>query len=76
MQENEVTFNVFKAMKYPTNDDECFQVDIIDKLKVEKFKEEYSELPLKAFIVHSDTTTEANNKRRECVSYLKSTTSS
>ena len=68
VQDDEGMFNVFKAMKYPTNNDECFQLDIIDKLKVEKFNKEHPELPPEACIAHLDTTTEENNKRRECVS--------
>jgi len=47
MQDDEVTFNVFIVMKYPTSNEECFQVDIINKLMVVKF-EEHTNLPLEA----------------------------
>ena len=30
MQEEEVGFNVFKAMKYPTTRDSCFRLDLIE----------------------------------------------
>jgi len=29
VQDEEVTFNVFEAMKYPSNYDECHYIDII-----------------------------------------------
>ena len=31
VQDEEVTFNILKAMKYPTDNDECYQVDIVDE---------------------------------------------
>jgi len=65
-KDEEVTFNVFKAMKNPTDNDECYQVDIVDKQTVEKFEEKHK-LPLEACIIHSDSTTEANIARREWV---------
>jgi len=53
-------------MKNPTDNDECYQIDIVDKLTVEKFEEKHK-LPLEACIIHSDSTTEANIARREWV---------
>ena len=41
-------------MKYPTNNDEYYQIDIVDKLTIEKFKEENPKLPLEACIIHSN----------------------
>jgi len=38
VQDDEVTSNVFKAMKYPTNNDKWFHVDIIDKLMLKSSK--------------------------------------
>ena len=40
MQDEEVTFNVFEAMKYPSNYDECHYIDIIDKVTIEVFESE------------------------------------
>ena len=73
VQDDEVTFNVFKAMKYPNDTNMCFQVNIIDKLTVETFKE-HPKLSLESCIIHSDSTTEANKKRRECMNYQEATT--
>jgi len=74
VQDNEATFNIFEVMKYPTDNDECYQVNMVDELTVEKFEEENIKLPLEACINFSDSTTEANFERREYVNYLESTT--
>ena len=52
----------------------CFQVNILDKLMVETFKEEHPKLALEASIIHLDSTTEANIERREYLNYLEVTT--
>ena len=56
VHDDEVTFNVFKAMKFPIDNDECYQVDVVDKLIVEKLEEEHPKLPLEICIIHSDST--------------------
>jgi len=38
MQDDEVTFNVFKAMKYPMDIEDCFRIDAIEKLTRELFQ--------------------------------------
>ena len=58
--QNEVTFNVFKAMKYPSNNDECYYINIVDKVTTKIFVKENPTLPLEACIVHSDTITKEN----------------
>jgi hypothetical protein len=30
VHDQNVTFNVFNAMKFPTDDEECFKVDMVD----------------------------------------------
>ena len=37
--DDEVTFNVFKAMKYPIDNEDCFHIDIMEKLTIETFRE-------------------------------------
>lgn len=32
VHDQEVTFNVFKAMKFPTDEEECFRVDLVNKV--------------------------------------------
>jgi len=74
VQDEEVSFNVFKAMKHPSNNDECYYIDIVDKVTIETFEKEIPILPLEACIIHSATITEENFKRRECANYLEATT--
>ena len=40
VQDEEVSFNVFKAMKYPSNNDECYYIDIVDKVTTETFEKD------------------------------------
>jgi len=74
VQDKEVTFNIFKAMKYPTKNDECYHINIINKLTTEKFAEENPKFPLEACIIHLNTITEENFERRECATYLQAKT--
>ena len=74
VQDEEVTFNVFKVMKYPSNHDECQYIDIIEKVTTEIFENETPALPLEACLIHSATITEDDLERRECASYLEATT--
>ena len=34
VQDQEVTFNIFKAMKFPSdeNEEECFRIDVVDSI--------------------------------------------
>ena len=75
MQDEEVTFNVFKAMEYPSNHDECHYIDIIEKVMTEVFENETPASPLEACLIHSATTTEDDFERREYANYLEATTS-
>ena len=67
-------FNIFEVMKYPANNDECYQFDIVDELTIEKFEEEDPKLPQEACTIHSNSTTMANSARKEHVHYLEATT--
>jgi len=40
VQDEEVSFNDFKAMKYPSNNDECYYIDIVDKVTTETFEKD------------------------------------
>jgi len=74
VQDEEVTFNVFKAIKYPSNNNECYCIDIVDKVTTKIFEKNTPTLPLEACIIHSDIITEENFERRECANYLEATT--
>jgi len=53
VQDEEVSFNTFKVMKYPSNNDECYYIDIEDKVTTETFENETPTLALEACIIHS-----------------------
>lgn len=36
VHDQEVTFNVFKAMKFPTDEEECFWVDSVDRVLIDE----------------------------------------
>ena len=40
-QDQEVTFNVFKAMKFPNDSKDCFRVDTVDGCVDHAFLEDY-----------------------------------
>jgi len=75
VQDKEVMFNVFKAMKYSSNHDECHYIDIIEKMMAEMFENEIPTLSLEACLIHSATITEDDFERRECANYLEATIS-
>ena len=56
VQDEQVTFNVFEAMKYPSEIDTCLQIDTIDKVIIESFRDTMPNDTLEACIVHSGTT--------------------
>ncbi|KAL5565150.1 hypothetical protein UlMin_028314 [Ulmus minor] len=41
VQDEQVTFNVFEAMKFPSNVSSCFEISILDKVVAEKFHESF-----------------------------------
>ena len=53
VQDREVTFNVFKAMKFPKESDEFFMVDILDEYVDNKMSVAYFFNPLENTIVNS-----------------------
>ena len=71
MQDDEITFNIFKIMNYPMDNEDCFFIDIMDKLIMETFREGDPTLLLEACIIHSDTNTKEDHARRECINYLE-----
>ena len=71
--DKEVTFNIFEAMKYPSNHNECHYIDIIEKVTTEVFENEIPILPLEASLIHSATITEDDFERRERANYLEAT---
>ncbi len=50
-REEEVEFNLFRAIKHKSKSNECLRVDIIDKLVEEEVQKRYTEDPLEVCIV-------------------------
>ncbi|XP_057986579.1 uncharacterized protein LOC131171137 [Hevea brasiliensis] len=64
--DEEVEFNLFKTMKHKLKPNECFKVDIVDKIAEEEFHQTHPEDPLEACIVHSHTADNENTKIAAC----------
>ncbi|KAJ4716943.1 DNA-directed DNA polymerase [Melia azedarach] len=73
VQDEQVEFSVFKAIKYPSMADSCLRMDIIDRLVQETFKEEHPQEPLEACIVHAQSTDAEDERVVECARYLEAT---
>jgi len=71
VQNEQVTFNVFEAMKYPSEIDTCLQIDTIDKEIIESFRDTMSNDTLEGCIVHSGTTQSTNTSIQEYARYLE-----
>ncbi|XP_021689015.2 uncharacterized protein LOC110670987 [Hevea brasiliensis] len=69
VRDEEVEFNLFRAMKHKSNTNECLRVDNIDKLVKEEFHKRYPKDPLEACIVHSNTIDDEN---KEIEAYIQS----
>ena len=71
VQDEQVTFNVFEAMKYPSKIDRCLQIDTIDKVIIESFCDTMPNDTLETCIVHSGTTQSANISIQKYAHYLE-----
>ena len=72
-QDEQVTFNIFEAIKYLSEVDLCFLIDTISKLVSETFKGEHLKLALETCITHSKSTMSESAEIRECTHYLEAT---
>jgi hypothetical protein len=72
LEDEQVTFNVFKSMKYPSESNSCFQIDIIDNLVVKSVAHEHLTEPLEACLVHSGSKIVENLEIEEYINYLES----
>ncbi|XP_058009520.1 uncharacterized protein LOC131183217 [Hevea brasiliensis] len=71
--DEEVEFNLCRAMKYKPMSNECLKVDIIDKLVEEEFQKRYPKDPLEAYIVHSRTVEDENKENTGYAQSFKAT---
>ena len=50
VQDEEVSFNIFKAISTLSNNDESYYINIVDKVTTKTFEKETATLPLDACI--------------------------
>ncbi|KAL5538589.1 hypothetical protein UlMin_045511 [Ulmus minor] len=70
VQDEQVTFDVFEAMKFPTEVDSCFQINTLDRLISKSFEDKLPTLPLEACIVKSATVDDEDEEIRHCAELL------
>ncbi|GKV37326.1 hypothetical protein SLEP1_g45366 [Rubroshorea leprosula] len=70
VENEQVTFNVFDAMKYPSDIDSCFMMETIDETINEMLQEVCPDL-LEACVVHSKDITTENEDIREYAFHLE-----
>ncbi|KAL5565577.1 hypothetical protein UlMin_028741 [Ulmus minor] len=70
VQDEQVTFDVFEAMKFPSEVQSCFQINTLDRLISETFEERIPLLPLEACLVKSATIEEEDEGVRQCSELL------
>lgn len=51
VQDQEVTFNVFKAMKFPADEEECFRMDVVEKVVDDEFLRVMHKNPLETTLM-------------------------
>jgi len=52
VQDDQVTFNVFQALKHPTKDQTCYRLDVIDCVVHDCFQANRFEDPLEGCLVN------------------------
>ncbi|KAL5575038.1 hypothetical protein UlMin_016737 [Ulmus minor] len=71
VQDEQVTFNVFEAMKFPSNVSSCFEISILDKVVAEKFHESFPSSSLENCIVNGQIVGHFDDEEiLECVNNL------
>ncbi|KAL5574205.1 hypothetical protein UlMin_023802 [Ulmus minor] len=55
VQDEQITFNVFEAMKFSSDVDACFEISVLDIVVAEKFHESFPSSPLENCIVNGKT---------------------
>ncbi|KAL5549750.1 hypothetical protein UlMin_004981 [Ulmus minor] len=55
VQDEQVIFNVFEAMKFPSDIDACFEINVLDRVVAENFHESFPSSPLENCIVNGKT---------------------
>ncbi|XP_022887565.1 uncharacterized protein LOC111403337 [Olea europaea var. sylvestris] len=69
--EEQISFNVFKAMEFPTESDSCFQIDVIDRIIQDTFRLHHPSDAYKACIAHSQSTHTDSSEIKTCAWFLE-----
>ncbi|KAL2498230.1 Uncharacterized protein Adt_23780 [Abeliophyllum distichum] len=70
LSEEHDTFDIFKAIKYPIESDSCFKIDVVDNVVYDNYQLKNPSDPLKACIVHSQSTHTDSSEIEMCARYL------
>ncbi|XP_052206778.1 uncharacterized protein LOC127811105 [Diospyros lotus] len=71
LNDEQITFNVFEALKFPTASDSCFRIDILDKEIENTFALNQPSDPWEACVIHSQLEDTDLAMIEECVKYLQ-----
>ncbi|KAL5580236.1 hypothetical protein UlMin_012678 [Ulmus minor] len=55
VQDEQVTFDVFEAMKFPSDVDACFEISVLDRVVAKTFHESFPSSPLENCIFNGNT---------------------
>lgn len=69
--EEQISFNVFKAMRFPTESDSCFQIDVIDSVIENNFHLRHPTDAYEACIAHSQSIHADSLEIEECARILE-----
>ncbi|XP_050277918.1 uncharacterized protein LOC126719404 [Quercus robur] len=74
VREDEVTFDVFKPMKFPSETHSCFQISDRDVIMAdETYAIDFLKLPLEVCLTHSTLVKFKDEEVKECERYLEAT---
>ena len=71
LNEEQITFNVFEALKFPTASDSCFQIDMEDREAENAFTLDNPSNPWEACVMYSLVKDTNSATIEECVRYLQ-----
>lgn len=70
--DEQISFNVFKAMKFPTEADSCFQINVVDRIVQDTFRLHHPSDAYEACIAHSQSTHSESSEIKTCARFLES----
>ncbi|XP_031258969.1 uncharacterized protein LOC116117079 [Pistacia vera] len=74
VEDEQVEFNVFDAMKYPSEGNTCFEISVLDNVIAKTMEENYPSFPLENCLVHARTNEDEvdGEELKGCLSFLNS----